>query len=78
MRQGSPDENHDEDAEAKLLFEFLADKHGFQSKDSTPDGEGDDEKTAKTFEEWKAERNRKKTKNQIQEEQVGALLTELC
>jgi len=73
FRRGTPDsEIPDDDDEAKLLFEFLADKHGFQSKDSTPDGDGENGKTgkkSKTFEEWKADRLKKKSKSQEQEEQ---------
>ena len=72
---GSPEDNKDEDDEAKLLYEFLAAKHGFQPKDSTPD-DADDKTTTttttktKTFEEWREERNQKKSKKQMQEEQV--------
>ena len=77
FRRGTPDsEIPDDDDEAKLLFEFLADKHGFQSKDSTPDGDGENGKTgkkSKTFEEWKADRLKKKSKSQEQEEQVAGL-----
>jgi len=69
--EGSPEEHKEDDYEAQLLFEFLAAKHGFQSKDSTPD-DGDEETNnkTKTFEEWK-ERNQKKSKNRMQEEQVS-------
>ena len=70
-RQGSPECPEDDD-EAKLLYEYLADKHGFQAKDSTPDDDADEAKRekSKTFDEWKADRLQKKNKAQEQEEQV--------
>ena len=63
----------DDEDEAQLLYEFLADKHGFQpDKDSKPDANLKTNKKDKnkTFDEWKAERQGGKTKSKLQEEQV--------